>query len=434
MPREKTQDEGGSASATLSPEGVLPGISENLTPPILAPGIDQSCPGTCEVTQGAVELPSDTPPGLTFSDGQSSATTSSTSSDPSISSFRSASTGSTRSCMSTMAYLPIPISPDPASMRLSIPADAERKREACVSPPSVIKEFLPREPIPEELIPREPVPKELIPKEPISKEITPELGVTPPMFSILIVSEQPYSRIAIAHHIKITLPKNIPNRITTASKFSECRDYISGDGPVVFTHIVVNLPDHTEVIPLISQILSSPAHSLTTMLILTNPTQRTAIMQGAAQDCDQMGPRLQFIYKPIKPSRFGVVFDPANERDASMDRNRDSAQQVVETQKRVFSQMEREVGNRGHRVLLVEDNRVNQKVLLRFLARVGLEVETASDGEECVEKVFAQQPGYYGLILVCCVMLSQVIAGAILIWDWNSAIFTCPEKTDSRLQ
>jgi CheY-like chemotaxis protein len=112
-----------------------------------------------------------------------------------------------------------------------------------------------------------------------------------------------------------------------------------------------------------------------------------------------MSLRLQFIYKPIKPSRFGVIFDPANERDASTDRNRDSAQQVVESQKRVFSQMEKEVGNKGYRVLLVEDNRVNQKVLLRFLARVGLEVETASDGEECVERVFEHEPGHYGLIL-----------------------------------
>lgn len=277
--------------------------------------------------------------------------------------------------MSALAHLPISFHVDPASIQLSLSTNAEQKRKTFI-PPSL-----------EGLTP---------------KEIPTELGraATPPMFSILIVSEQPYSRIAIAHHIKITLPKNTLNRIITASQFSECTDLISGDGPVVFTHIVVNLSDHAEVIPLINQILNSAAHSLTTMLILTNPTQRTAVMQGATQDCDQMGPRLQFIYKPIKPSRFGVVFDPANERDASMDRNRDSAQQVVETQKRVFSQMEREVGNRGHRVLLVEDNRVNQKVLLRFLARVGLEVETASDGEECVEKVFAQRPGYYGLILV----------------------------------
>lgn len=374
MPGEKSQDEGGSSSATLTPEGVLPLISPVTSPTIPTQGTHQGSLESDIISQTTVEIPSDTPPpSLTFSDGSSSAPESSASSDPSISSFRSA---STESSMSALAHLPISFHVDPASIQLSLSTNAEQKRKTFI-PPSL-----------EGITP---------------KEIPTELGraATPPMFSILIVSEQPYSRIAIAHHIKITLPKNTLNRIITASQFSECTDLISGDGPVVFTHIVVNLSDHAEVIPLINQILNSAAHSLTTMLILTNPTQRTAVMQGATQDCDQMGPRLQFIYKPIKPSRFGVVFDPANERDASMDRNRDSAQQVVETQKRVFSQMEREVGNRGHRVLLVEDNRVNQKVLLRFLARVGLEVETASDGEECVEKVFAQRPGYYGLILVC---------------------------------
>lgn len=373
VPREKSQDEGGSSSAMPAPEGVLPGILPSIRPTIPAQGKLPGSLGSDTISQGAVEIPSDTPPGLTFSDGSSSAPASSASSEPSLGSLRSASVGST---ISTLAP-PIPFPVNPTPIQLSLPVDAERKLDPRRAPPSA--------------------------KLPAPKEMPSELSrvVIPPMFSILIVSEQPYSRIAIAHHIKMTLPKNIPNRITTTSQFSECRDLISSDGPIVFTHIVVNLPDHAEVIPLINQILSSAAHSLTTMLILTNPNQRTAIMQGAAQDCEQMGSRLQFIYKPIKPSRFGVVFDPANERDASMDRNRDSAQQVVESQKRVFSQMERAVGNRGHRLLLVEDNRVNQKVLLRFLERVGLEVETASDGEECVEKVFAQTPGYYGLILVC---------------------------------
>ena len=41
------------------------------------------------------------------------------------------------------------------------------------------------------------------------------------------------------------------------------------------------------------------------------------------------------------------------------------------------------------------------QVLLRFLSRVGLEVETASDGEECVSKVFSNRSSYYALILVC---------------------------------
>lgn len=379
VPREKPQDEVLSSS-TATPDSIssIPqGIPPGITPSIPAQGKRSGILESDTITERIAEFPSDTPPGLTFSDGPSSAPASSASSDPSISSFRSASTGSS---MSALAHLPISSPADPASMRLALPTEAQQKYEA-YSPPA---------PTEQEVAPGK--------KPPVDSALG--RALTPPMFSILIVSEQHFSRIAIAHHIKITLPKNIPNQITTASQFSGCNKLISGDDPVVFTHLVINLPDHTEIITLISQILHNPIHSLTTVLVLTNPTQRTAIMGGAVQDCEQMGSRLQFIYKPIKPSRFGVIFDPANERDASMDRNRDSAQQVVETQKRVFSQMEEEVGNRGHRILLVEDNRVNQKVLLRFLAKVGLEVETASDGVECVEKVFAQKPGHYGLILV----------------------------------
>ena len=221
----------------------------------------------------------------------------------------------------------------------------------------------------------------------------------PQMFSILIVSEQPYSRIAISHNIKVTLPKNIPNQITCANTFSDCADLIAGDELVVFTHVVISLPDHSEIISLFNHLLENPRHSLTVVLVLTNPSQRTAIFQHAAGQCEQIASRLQFIYKPIKPSRFGDIFDPTKERDASMDRHRDSAQQVVETQKKVFTRLEREVGNKGYKVLLVEDNRVNRKVLLRFLDKVGLQVETADDGEECVQKVFSKEPGHYGLIL-----------------------------------
>jgi CheY-like chemotaxis protein len=257
-------------------------------------------------------------------------------------------------------------------MRLSLPADAHEKSQT----------YQPSEK-----------------QKPVDTASDLEKALIPPIFSILVVSEQPYSRIAISHHIRVTLPKNIPNKITCVGTFLECSKLIAGEDPVVFTHLVISLPEHSEIITLISHILEKPIHSQTTILILTNPNQRTAIIQNASEACDKLGIRLQFIYKPIKPSRFGDIFDPAKERDASMDRYRGLAQQVVETQKKVFSHLEHEVGNKGYKVLLVEDNRVNQKVLLRFLAKVGLEVETASDGEECVEKVFSKGPGHYGLIL-----------------------------------
>ncbi|RPA92688.1 hypothetical protein L873DRAFT_1831024 [Choiromyces venosus 120613-1] len=355
-----------------------PNDSSTTTQAVATPSAITESPGQKQGILESAKLndyQSDTPPALTFSEGHSSAAPSSASSDPSS----TASIRSTGSAVGQLHGLPIRSPSDPASMRLSLPTGVQQKHMA----------YTPAQP------------ERRNSSDYHCPPIDSELGraISPPMFSILIVSEQYYSRVAIAHHIKVTLPKGIPNQITAVSKFSECKDLIGGEDPVVFTHVVINLPEHLEIIELLTMLLNSSIHSQTTTLVLTNPTQRTAVMQGAANECDHLGSRLQFIYKPIKPSRFGVIFDPANERDASMDRNRDSAQQVVESQKRVFSQMEKEVGNKGHRVLLVEDNRVNQKVLLRFLAKVGLEVETASDGEECTEKVFAHEPGHYGLIL-----------------------------------
>ena len=170
--------------------------------------------------------------------------------------------------------------------------------------------------------------------------------------------------------------------------------------PGAFTHVVISLPDATDILTLL-RLLSQKQHTATTALWLTHPTQKQELGQMADAMYNRLfsSGQLQPIFKPIKPSRFGNVFDPTKERDASMDRFRGSAQQAVETQKEVFSRLEKEVGNKGHKVLLVEDNHVNQQVLQRFLAKVGLQVETAADGEECVEKVFSKTPGYYGLIL-----------------------------------
>jgi signal transduction histidine kinase len=53
------------------------------------------------------------------------------------------------------------------------------------------------------------------------------------------------------------------------------------------------------------------------------------------------------------------------------------------------------------RVLAAEDNPVNQRVLMRFLERLGCSVELASDGREAVERVKA---GQYDVVLMDCQM------------------------------
>ena len=54
----------------------------------------------------------------------------------------------------------------------------------------------------------------------------------------------------------------------------------------------------------------------------------------------------------------------------------------------------------GHRVLLAEDNQLNQILAENILRSAGLEVEIANDGSEAVEKMKSAVAGYYDLILM----------------------------------
>jgi signal transduction histidine kinase/DNA-binding response OmpR family regulator len=61
----------------------------------------------------------------------------------------------------------------------------------------------------------------------------------------------------------------------------------------------------------------------------------------------------------------------------------------------------RENQRSGRRVLLAEDNLVNQTVARRFLARLGYECDTAENGQEALDALQAEE---YGLILMDCQM------------------------------
>jgi hypothetical protein len=225
----------------------------------------------------------------------------------------------------------------------------------------------------------------------------------PPMYSILVICPQTHSREATTKHIEQTLPKGVPYQITPLTSILESQKMIGGDDPVIFTHIVLNLSSPEEVIALMDQIFGSASLPHTSVVILSDPVQRQAVMKLATDyDYDQLAKdnRVTFIYKPVKPSRFAVIFDPDKERDLSTDRNRSSAQQQVANQKQNYLDMEARLGNKGHKVLLVEDNYVNQKVLLKYLSKVGINVEVALDGIECTDKVFQNPHEHYSLILV----------------------------------
>jgi len=208
----------------------------------------------------------------------------------------------------------------------------------------------------------------------------------PPMYSILIICPQLHSREATTAHIEMTLPKDVPHQITALATGEEAHTLIGGEDPIKFTHIVINLPSAEAIIALMDEIFKSQSIDKTTILILSDSVQRQAIIKQASDT--KHGKWLSenlatFIYKPVKPSRFAVIFDPNKMRDLSHDRNRSTAQQMVENQKISYMEIERRMGNKGYRVLLVEDNPVNQKVLKKYLKKIGVEVEIAVDGAEC---------------------------------------------------
>ncbi|RYP13003.1 hypothetical protein DL765_007090 [Monosporascus sp. GIB2] len=223
----------------------------------------------------------------------------------------------------------------------------------------------------------------------------------PPMYSILVICRQKYGREAIVKHIEMTLPKDIPHQITAMYSVAEAEKLIGGHESVTFTHVVLNLGSAEEVIDVIDQITNRPGDN-TSVLVLSDSAQRQAVLKSASGSKYQQlwaEKRINFVYKPVKPSRFAAIFDPAHERDLSIDLNRSSAAQMVESQKQNYLDVEKRIGNKGYKVLLVEDNPVNQKVLVRYLKKVGIDAEIAADGVECTDKVFSHAPNHYSLIL-----------------------------------
>jgi len=266
---------------------------------------------------------------------------SSTSSEPSVRTSRT----SIRSARSSASSFVPDIAPS-SPLKLSMPPDAHPSRSESGSSQSSTSSTTP-------------APAAAI------RMLSPGGSMLPPMYSILVVCPLKYSREATVQHMDMTLPKNVPHQITARASLLECQQMIGREDPMIFSHIVLLLQSVPEIIAFLDQILSTPPHSTTQIVIITDLAQKRKLMEEAPKskhDPAELDRKLKFIFKPLKPSKFAVFFDPQKEREMSTDRNQDSAHQVALTQKQVYEDMKTRLGGKGKRVLLVEDNRVNQMV------------------------------------------------------------------------
>ncbi|KAK4613669.1 Peroxide stress-activated histidine kinase mak1 [Fulvia fulva] len=369
---------------TPGPQGLpLPGpVASSVAPTALTkvPSLPSYTETLGKASPRFLQEVSGSPSPYSPDNGKDSPSVSSASSDPSVrSATRTGSVRSDRSSVSSIIPDPSVSSTSSLPMKLSLPEGGPTMVAKGHSPASTGSEN----------------------SATSTETVRPTSAVVPPMFSILVIAPWKYSREATVRHIDMTLPKNIPHQITARESFADCQDMLGGEEPVIFTHIVVVLQDVNQILGLMRQIFSSPTSS-TAMVLITDLAQRRKIMEQAPDyNYDQLvnDRRLRFVFKPLKPSRFGLIFDPQKEREMSLDRNQDSAQQVAVNQKQVFEELTKRLGNRANRVLLVEDNRVNQMVILKFLAKVSIKVDTVMDGVQCTDKVFDKPHGYYSIIL-----------------------------------
>jgi hypothetical protein len=200
-------------------------------------------------------------------------------------------------------------------------------------------------------------------------QLTPTAPVAP---RALIVSEWTYSRDVVIQHVKKLMEEGYEEieQLDICHSYVEALQILTNPDKLPYSWIVINLSMQQYIMPLIRHINSSPAHKDAITVVLTTHLQRSTIVDGVHDDPhNDLFDHCEFVFKPLKRSKIEALFPSPKEsaqsgtpqssqmvlsRNKSLRRAVPSAQETVTSQQEVFKRMVAEVGNRGHRVLLVE--------------------------------------------------------------------------------
>jgi signal transduction histidine kinase len=183
----------------------------------------------------------------------------------------------------------------------------------------------------------------------------------PTTYSIVVICPAQYARAAIKQHIEQVVPHQIAVNVLTLSTIQEFLDLVNGGASAMFTHVVLDLPISHDLISFMQQMLTFNAAIIPTLVIITDHYQKRDIAEEYSA-LTKAGRIAYMVHKPVKPSVFALIFDPAQQRNLSKDRNRDMAQSVTEDFKNVAARVKKTLNGKGYRILLVEDSDVNRMV------------------------------------------------------------------------
>ncbi|KAL5340092.1 hypothetical protein BJX70DRAFT_397105 [Aspergillus crustosus] len=218
------------------------------------------------------------------------------------------------------------------------------------------------------------------------------------VYFIAILCPLENTRKAITQHIEQVVPHEIRHAITSFSDVEDWKDS-TNYGPASHpTHLVVNLPNVDETVEVIDFVAAQELDTSPTLVLISDLYQKRRISPNI-KELLSSGRRVFTVPKPVKPSAFSPIFDPGNRRDLSKDRNQDMAREINNNFKTMSKMVKEVIGNKGYRVLLVEDDETNRMVMMKYLDKIKIMAETAGDGQQCTDMVFSKEPGYYSLII-----------------------------------
>ncbi|KAL4931191.1 putative sensor histidine kinase/response regulator [Aspergillus undulatus] len=229
-------------------------------------------------------------------------------------------------------------------------------------------------------------------------EVYPEPLKWQDTYSIVILCPLEHTRESITQHIEQVVPHEIQHSITSFPDVEDWKDSSNFNPESHVTHLVLNLPNTDDVSEVINWVAAREPEKAPTLVFISDLYQKWEI-NGNIKQLASSGRHIFTVPKPVKPSAFSPIFDPDNRRDLSKDRNQDMARAINNNFKTMSKMVKEVIGNKGYRVLLVEDDETNRMVMMKYLDKIKVMAETAADGQQCTDMVFSKEPGYYSLII-----------------------------------
>ncbi|KAJ9616004.1 hypothetical protein H2204_014173 [Knufia peltigerae] len=250
----------------------------------------------------------------------------------------------------------------------------------------------------------------------------------PQTYSVIIICPAEHARTAIKQHIEHVVPYQIAANVTTIPDIGSFLDLINGRSPPTFTHIVLDIPATSDIMLFMRQMATYTAPVIPALVVITDHYQKRDILEDFTA-LTSTGRKAFLIHKPVKPSVFAMIFDPAQLRNLSKDRAREVAQSSSDDFQQIVRLVKEKIGNGNKRLLLVEDSEVNRRVIQRYFLKTSLANECAKNGQECVDMVKEKGPGYYSLI-ICDIQMpiknGYEACQEIREWERSHGYKSCP--------